>query len=83
MTSQHENDTKYSDTMDATAEAIEFRLAADRADLASKPRWYRFWVNSWTQICIVSLVCFALPGMYNAIQGKSQLVNYRARLTQS
>ncbi|KLT40781.1 putative MFS transporter [Cutaneotrichosporon oleaginosum] len=38
-------------------------------DLAGKPRWYRFGVNSWSQITLVSIICFFLPGMYNAIAG--------------
>ncbi|GFZ43475.1 hypothetical protein JCM24511_01195 [Saitozyma sp. JCM 24511] len=48
---------------------IEAHLAAERAELATKPWWYRFGVNSWTQIVIVSFACFCLPGMYNAISG--------------
>lgn len=38
-------------------------------DISHKPKWYRIGVNSWSQITLVSIVCFFLPGMYNAISG--------------
>lgn len=45
------------------------RLETERASLLAHPWWYRLAVNAWTQIVLVSLVCFCLPGMYNAISG--------------
>jgi hypothetical protein len=48
---------------------IEAHLAAGRAQLATKPWWYRLGVNAWTQIVTVTFACFCLPGMYNAISG--------------
>ena len=48
---------------------VQQHLESERMWLASKPIWYRFIVNSWTQIVLVSLICFCLPGLYNAISG--------------
>ena len=45
------------------------RLEAERAELRGKSKVYRFGVNAWTQIVLVSVICFCLPGMYNAISG--------------
>ncbi|ORY31999.1 major facilitator superfamily domain-containing protein [Naematelia encephala] len=50
-------------------EEITQRLEAERISLAGHSFWYRFIVNSWTQIILVSVACFCLPGMYNAISG--------------
>jgi hypothetical protein len=41
----------------------------DQASLQGHGTLYRFWVNSWSQIVLVSIACFCLPGMYNAISG--------------
>ena len=51
---------------------LVYRLEADQADraqLATRSPFYRFMVNSWTQIVLVALAAFGLPGMYNAISG--------------
>jgi hypothetical protein len=48
---------------------MTYHLEAERASLAAHPWLYRVWVNSWTQIVLVSIACFCLPGMYNAISG--------------
>jgi hypothetical protein len=47
--------------------SLEEQQVAD--DFAGKPRWYRLYFNSWSQITLVSVICFFLPGMYNAISG--------------
>lgn len=51
------------------AEEDRLRMDAEGASLASRGPFYRFAVNSWTQIVLVSVACFCLPGMYNAISG--------------
>ena len=65
-------DRKSRDAETATAVSegpVAYRLEAERASLAAHSWWYRFGVNSWTQIVLVSFACFCLPGMYNAITG--------------
>ncbi|POR31605.1 UNC93-like protein [Tolypocladium paradoxum] len=33
------------------------------------PKLVRFYAHPWTQILLISLICFCLPGMYNALTG--------------
>ncbi|KAJ6441076.1 MFS transporter [Purpureocillium lavendulum] len=47
----------------------EIGAADDIAMPQSSSKLVRFYAHPWTQILLISFICFCLPGMYNALTG--------------
>lgn len=45
--------------------------AAEQGDILPEPKnkLMKFYSNNWTQIILISFICFCCPGMYNALTG--------------
>ncbi|UNI17570.1 hypothetical protein JDV02_003900 [Purpureocillium takamizusanense] len=54
--------------VDAAADAHR-ETGADEAVEQSSSKLVRFYAHPWTQILLISFICFCLPGMYNALTG--------------
>ncbi|KAH6879869.1 major facilitator superfamily domain-containing protein [Thelonectria olida] len=62
--------------MNEKLQSIEERVALEplpagieEGQLQSKSKITRLYSHPWTQISLISFVCFCLPGMYNALSG--------------
>jgi hypothetical protein len=45
------------------------------------PRWKKIYADALTQIIILGLICFLLPGMFNAINGLGAVGKADATIT--
>lgn len=55
----------------AEAQQPQAHVEHSNGDDAMRPqsKLVRFYAHPWTQILLISLICFCLPGMYNALSG--------------
>ncbi|KAK2590567.1 hypothetical protein QQS21_011749 [Conoideocrella luteorostrata] len=66
----HEADTTMADHNDHNAKERNMSREEQELGLQSHPsKLVRFYSHPWTQILLISFICFCLPGMYNALSG--------------
>ncbi|KAI0483476.1 putative MFS transporter [Xylaria cf. heliscus] len=56
----------------ATTQGQENQITQDYEDASNQPhssKLVNFYAHPWTQILLISAICFCLPGIYNALSG--------------